>query len=95
MELGGGPQEFPPILFFFKKIWREDSLAEPRKSGWWYGKTAQQKSRLAYFWFHPPLNANPIHRRICCDHGRIFDLSRDGSVNYLDVKTSQIPWVMF
>ena len=33
-KLGAPAQEFPPVFFFFKKIWREGSLAEPRKS-WW------------------------------------------------------------
>ena len=32
--VGAPAQEFPPVFFFFKKIWREGSLAEPRKS-WW------------------------------------------------------------
>ena len=54
----GGPQEFPP--FFFKKNLREGSLAEPQKSGWWYGKTAHQKSCLADFWFCPPPPSTPI-----------------------------------
>ncbi len=51
--IGAPAQELTPF-FFFGKFWQDSSLAELRKSGWWYGKIVHKKSHLADFWYHAP-----------------------------------------
>ncbi len=53
-SLGARDQKLPPFYFIFRKFWRDSSLAELWKSGWWYGKTVHQKSHLVIFWNHAP-----------------------------------------
>ncbi len=60
-----------------------------------YGKAAHPKSRLADFRFRPPPQRQSQSSQNRRDHGRISEPSHDGIVRSGDVKTSEMPFVMF
>ena len=91
----GSSPRVPASFFFFQKNLAGRLSCRTSKILVVIWQDRASKISLRRFPISPPLNANPIHRQNRRDHGRIFNPLRDGSANYRDVRTSQIPWVMF